>query len=230
MDTDCRHCHASNSLLVNHSEGNIVCSECGVVSEHNMWMEERFEPDGRCYGSRWRILYDFVPYATFSDSVLLLACDIYTNKMRTRVFRGRNKRAALANCLMLACKECNVPITSKEMACVCGIEPSRLVKLEVMADCDTDYADMVSKYTSQLDLPRPTRMEYNKRLRTWLHDDTILEGKSPHTRIVTFIYCLGMRYGHTETSSKKFLVDTFDISIVTLNKALKEFLMNHSNL
>lgn len=177
-------------------------------------------------------LFDFIPYTTFPDAVLGLAYDIYTRKIDPHSYRGKNKRAALANCLAMACKECNIPITTKEMSHICGVEPSRFVKLEGQADCDTDtdYVDMVSKYTSQLDLPRPLRMQYNKQLRGWLRDDTILEGKSPHTRLVAFIYCLGAKHANSTTNYKKFLVDTFDISIVTLNKALKEFLADHSNL
>lgn len=230
MNSDCVHCHAKNALVVNNTEGMQVCTECGYVCEMNMWISDvhEYEP---MYMDSFQDRLEGVPYGVFTDIVLELAYTIYMKKMKEKLHRGNNRRALIASCVFAACQECNVPKTIHEIATLCNVDSVLLAKIGTRVDCDMDvnYSKMIHSYLNHLDLPVKVRMQYHKQISDWMENDAILEGKSPHTKLTTFIYFIAAQNEHIHIT-KKFIVDTFDISIVTLNKSLKDFLMNHSNL
>jgi transcription initiation factor TFIIIB Brf1 subunit/transcription initiation factor TFIIB len=230
MNTDCTYCNVTNSLRINHGEGNTVCLECGCVSEYDMWFVDALQHEPIRHDMKVQETFYFIEYATFPDSILQLAYDEYVTKIKERSYRGNPKRAVLANCLLNACIEYGVPTTTKEMAQICDIDQSLFLKMSTHVDHVTcTNFEMITKYTSILPFDRKVKMQYAKQVREWLMDDNILEGKSPHTRMTTFIYFAAMRENHVTIITKTFIVETYDISIVTLNKAIKEFLTYSSN-
>jgi len=233
MNTDCTHCLEQNSMRMNRSEGNIVCLECGYVSEYDSWIDyySEYEPPVHNQHTIYDT-FDFVPYTTFPDMVLQVAYEIYEKQIREHTYRGKVKRAIIANCLLNACIVCGVPKTNKDMAEICDTESAMIVKysnhIECATESDSTSTLMVSKYIYTLPLPKKVHMQYIKQVKELFVDDNILEGKSPNTRLTTFIYIVGQQLNYPSIN-KQFIVATFDISIVTLNKALKEFLTNSSN-
>ena len=120
-----------------------------------------------------------------------------------------------------------MPKTIKEIGQLMDVDTSIIMKTRKYFDNydisstkveSDDSSGFVEQYLNKLLLSRSDKSKLKKELIS-LCKMRLLEGKTPHTKLVTFIYYLI----HDEYS-KKEICAIYDISIVTLNKSYKELL------
>ncbi|KAI3802212.1 hypothetical protein L1987_30342 [Smallanthus sonchifolius] len=104
-DAYCSDCRKSTEVVFDHSAGDTVCSECGLVLESHSIDET----------SEWR---------TFANELGLVATikdranEIFKKVEDQKSSRGRNQDAILAACLYIACRQEDKPRTLKEICSV----------------------------------------------------------------------------------------------------------------
>lgn len=176
-------------------------------------------------------------------------------------YRGRVKQGVYANCLHQICLLHNIPRSLKEISEILHIdmetmnetakytkknEPNQneLMNNSEMMDQDDEFSKMLPRYiekikpyittSSFINQKNKNKYKIIKQISEWLHNDNLMEGKTPHTKIVTLIYYYF--FNHMKQIDdiivipKKDLCSLFDISIVTLNKSYKQLLRDLSNL
>uniref|UniRef100_A0A6C0CVS5 Transcription factor TFIIB cyclin-like domain-containing protein n=1 Tax=viral metagenome TaxID=1070528 RepID=A0A6C0CVS5_9ZZZZ len=174
-------------------------------------------------------------------------------------YRGRVKKGVYANCLHQVCMLHNTPRSLKEISVLLDIdmetinetckhmktyqqsEQKNTIQQHSM-DQDNEFTKMLPRYMETINsymmdnsidkMNKNKKYKLIKQICEWLQNENLMEGKTPHTKIVTCIYYW---FEHKEddqllTMTKKELCRLFDISIVTLNKSYKQLLHNFSNL
>ena len=228
---DCRLCDGINTLCVNNSDGNVVCTECGCISEENIWLDhpttsfdEPFQFQTPHMPGFEHLMHDELP-----EMVLAAAYVHFSNIKQQKTYRANMRKTIIANCVYMACNECNVARPVKEIARLCGVRKRDLLKVQAKSCTSTtiNANDQIIKYVSHVGLNdnMDIKMNFIKRLRDLVNNEDYLESKAPNTRISTFIFIVAQEM-NVKHITKKFIVDQFDLSIVTLNKSLKEFFTN----
>lgn len=131
--------------------------------------------------------------------------------------------------MYMACNELNIPREVKEIANLCGVSKTDLLKVQAQSCTQSVLQpdDQIIRYVSHLGLHHDIsiKMAFIKRLRQLVNNDDLLESKAPNTRISTFIFIVAQEMNLSHIT-KKAIVEQFDLSLVTLNKSLKEFITN----
>lgn len=250
-------------IVVDNIEGTLICTECGSVQESNLtWNDIHYEVDDYLYDGHYTNTYtektqqcESIPESCWREAQILF------ESLPTK-YRGRVKQGVYANCLHQICLLHNIPRSLKEISELLHIdietmnetskhakknEPNqnKLMNTSEMMDQDDEFSKMLPRYLEKIKPYIAThsftnQKKYNiiKKISQWLHKDNLMEGKTPHTKIVTLIYFYFFNHmkqieeDHiiTITITKKELSSLFDISIVTLNKSYKQLLRDLSNL
>ena len=179
-------------------------------------------------------------------------------------YRGRVKKGVFANCLHQTCLLHNIPRSLKEISELLHIDletinetckytkihetnQTKLMDNAETTDQENEFSKMLPRYIEKIKshftipsfMNQKKKYKIIKQISKWLHNDNLMEGKTPHTKIVTLIHYWFQHKEHKEadnisniiiTVTKKDLCSIFDISIVTLNKSYKQLLHDFSNL
>ena len=250
-------------IVLDNIEGTLICTECGSVQESNLtWNDIHYEVDDYLHDDHYTNTYaektqqcESIPESCWREAQILF------ESLPTK-YRGRVKQGVYANCLHQICLIHNIPRSLKEISELLHIdietmnetskhakknEPNqnKLMNTSEMMDQDDEFSKMLPRYLEKIKPYITThsftnQKKYNiiKKISQWLHNDNLMEGKTPHTKIVTLIYYYFFDHmkqieeDHiiTITITKKELCSLFDISIVTLNKSYKQLLRDFSNL
>ena len=213
---------------MNNSEGNVVCIECGCISEDNIWLHDPSSTYDDSYRPYERD-FEHMLHLEFPEMVFDVAY-VHFKKIQTNTsYRSIMKKTIIANCIYMACNELNIPREVKEIASLCGVSKTDLLKVQAQF-CTQSVLhadDQIIRYVSHLGLHNDIsiKMAFIKRLRQLVNNDDLLESKAPNTRISTFIFIVAQEMNLSHIT-KKAIVEQFDLSLVTLNKSLKEFITN----
>ena len=249
-------------IVIDNIEGTLICTECGSVQESNLtWNEVHYEDDDYSYDSIEHLDkqpdgYPSIPETCWREAQILF------ESLPTK-YRGRVKQGVYANCLHQICVLHNIPRSLKEISEILHIdletmnetakytkknEPNQtnLMDSAEMMDQENEFSKMLPRYIEKIKpyittssfINQKNKYKYKykiiKQISEWLHNDNLMEGKTPHTKIVTLIYYYFFNHlkeiDHIIVIPKKDLCSLFDISIVTLNKSYKQLLRDLSNL
>jgi transcription initiation factor TFIIIB Brf1 subunit/transcription initiation factor TFIIB len=224
MHTCCYACK-DDSIVVDYAEGIYVCITCGVVQESNIWEYSYNPPDLNIQFEMYEEADTCIPAYILKEYHTL-----FNELQKEHSFRGNIKKGVRANCLYKICCLYNLPRSIKEISKILDIDTTIITKTSKYVDgyenrnktktiqnVDDDFIKMIPRYLNNLsnDIDR---IEMTKQLKAFYMNENVLEGKSPHTKMLTFIYHLvGNQY------VKKDFCHLFDTSTVTLNKSYKQF-------
>ena len=229
MDQLCSYCN-EYKIIIDPVEGTYVCTECGLVKESNIWVDQG---NNHAY---YDDIYDneidneIITDRTITNYIWNESQKLFEELQKKRQSRGDNKKGLFANCLIQVCNLYNVPRSIREVSEILDIDENIITKTRKQVDHsnfvktvqvidDDDFSKMIPRYLNKLRNFEIDVVTMTKNIKDFSTRDGILEGKSPHTRLVTFIYHLiGDKY------TKKDVCSIFGISTVTLNKSYKEFI------
>ena len=238
---------------MDNTEGTLICTECGTVQETNLsW----------CDIHTYKNHDDFVKKGTndlinidrssgFDNNTIH---ESYYNEAHAlmnslgRKYRGMNRKGVYANCLYNICISYNSPRSLKEISEILCVDLETINKTRKYLqpnnskrhDCihdDANFMKMIPRYLEKIETYIPSTPNSKRKMTNqicdWMKDDSLLCGRTPHTRIVTFLYYLLIQNEHQRVPieiEKKDVCVQFYISIVTLNKSYKQLLHDFSNL
>lgn len=253
----------SHSIILDNIEGTLICTDCGSVQESNLtWNEIHYEHDDYDHydNSNEEFLDKPQQYQSIPETCWREAQTMFQSLPRK--YRGRVKEGVYANCLHQICMLHNIPRSLKEISEILHIDmetmnetskyaktkTKKIIESTETMDQENEFSKMLPRYIEKIksyiilhhdDVSRNKRMnqkkyEIIKQISEWLHSDNLMEGKTPHTKIVTLIYHWFQNKENKKEDimviPKKDLCSIFDISIVTLNKSYKQLLHDFSNL
>ena len=170
-----------------------------------------------------------------------------TTMMNTlpKKYRGKIKKGVYANCIHKVCAMHHIPRSIKEISEILHIDMETINKTNrtlntqqefiqyctQSEDSTQSFCKMLTRYIDKLQCHIHIEKKHRliNTLQEYLSDEKILEGRTPHTKIITLLYHLLQRHKQ-QNMNKKDLCNLFEISTVTLNKSYKQLLQNLSNL
>jgi transcription initiation factor TFIIIB Brf1 subunit/transcription initiation factor TFIIB len=166
----------------------------------------------------------------FPDNVILESKHLYKLINERKLYRGKNRRGMIGCCIFHACKIAGVHRTIKEISEITNIPSTFITKCDklfrkIMRDVVNNTAlnafDIVRRFCSQLGLQKTEMNRVVIYIQKILKKDLyIFNGKQASTIVVTLIV-------HSSTHlniemCKKKTSKIFDVSIVTINKLLRD--------
>lgn len=220
------------SVIVDYSEGTYVCTQCGVVQEHNILWTEYITYD--------TVEYDYdtcnheedssIPWYIWKESKIL-----FKDIQRDHSYRGNIKKGVYCNCVFKMCNLYNIPRSLKEISEIMDICITLITKTTKHVEkyhpgsttvtiVEDDFEKMIPRYLNKLEAELIDHLKLTKPIKEFNSYKHVLIGRTPHTKLVTFLYHL-----MGDIYTKKQICAIFDISIVTLNKSYKQFITDLSN-
>ena len=210
MSNTCRECK-EDTIVVDYSEGTYVCTNCGLVHEDHIMMANVIISDDEESNTP-------IPPCVWKEANML-----FEKIQNENMYRGKIKKAVFCNCLLQICEQFNIYRSVKEISEMMDIDQSIINKTRKYIDDSSpslsftdNLIQLIPRYLNKISNSSVTTKIQLKKL---CLNPSLLEGKTPHTKLVTFMY-----YIVGDTYSKKELCSIYDISIVTLNKAYKQFI------
>lgn len=213
----CINC-CENSIVVDYSEGTYVCTNCGVVQEQSIMLPNKKTNEE---DESVEELDNSIPPFVWKETNLL-----FERIQSEYSYRGQIKKGVYSNCLLRICQSYDLTRTIREISELMNVDSSLMTKTAKHVDefnsCEStdnnDITGLIPRYLQKLSKSRLNKIELTHTLRYHCSNVYLLEGATPHTRLVTFIYHLVR-----DLYTKKEICHIFDISSVTLNKTYKKF-------
>jgi transcription initiation factor TFIIIB Brf1 subunit/transcription initiation factor TFIIB len=167
------------------------------------------------------------------------AKSLYTIISETKISRGANRKGIIAACVYFACKECNVPRSSKEIAEIFKLESTVMTKgckkcqeiinmnkknkSRVLHTDSIKPDDFIKRFCNKLDLDEPSIVEVREICEISLKNHIITENTPPSIASGCIYYFIKKK---DLSISKKKISDICKISEVTINKCCKKLESN----
>jgi transcription initiation factor TFIIB len=163
------------------------------------------------------------------------AKSLYSIVSETKISRGSNRKGIIAACVFFACKECNVPRSTKEIAEIFNLESTvmtkgckkcqeiiamnKMNKKRILNTNSIKPEDFIKRFCNRLNISHEHTLKINKICLISLEKNIISENTPPSIAsgcIYYFIKKLNLDI------SKKEISDVCKISEVTINKCCKK--------
>ena len=264
MAYDCNSCMMVNSLIDDFVNGQLVCTNCGVVNETHMFgMEPSFNDYERCdyptYVDEEDLsLYDNNKnnnsnknskdkhlctefYDNISTNVIYMTDDVITNASHIfvqfcskKITRGNIRKGIVACCIIKACTDYSYSISIKEISKIVDIDVNIINKSkktfnkyysssshQSTSNNTISFKDINNRFCNLLEFP-PYIRQWLKKETTTLFDKIVYNQQSSPTVMSASLICYILKTNQIKFD-KQHMSNIFDISVVTINKKIKEF-------
>jgi len=249
VQKDPSRCGCPTNPLLPRSSMSLMISKSWLDKKHFM-LSRLHQQNSMDYveRSRYHVFVNIQRMAmengNLSSSVSEQAKYYYKLVSERKLSRGSVRKGLIACCILYACKFFNVPRSIKEIGVICELEPTKItnaVKIfedllrtelntaNIIKDV-TNASDLASRFTNCLDIDRKLAFSIAKdtrKLSDSIEAHGVLMGKTP-TAVVSAIICFIISQRKINIS-KKTISEKHNISIVTINKILKE-VINHQKI
>ena len=163
------------------------------------------------------------------------AKSLYSIVSETKISRGSNRKGIIAACVFYACKECNVPRSTKEIAEIFNLESTvmtkgckkcqeiiamnKMNKKRVLNTVSIKPEDFIKRFCNRLNLTQEDTEKINKICIISLDNNIISENTPPSIASGCIYYLIKKK---DIDISKKEISDICKISEVTINKCCKK--------
>tara|TARA_B110000971_G_C20036452_1_gene514516 strand:+ start:67 stop:1047 length:981 start_codon:yes stop_codon:yes gene_type:complete len=162
------------------------------------------------------------------------AKSIYKIISTTKISRGTNRSGIIASCVYFACKECDVPRSSKEIADMFGISSNIMTKgvkkcqeiihmnkknkNRISKTKSTKPGDFINRFCNKLNIPEKDTEKILKICKITVENYIISENTPPSIASGCIYYFIKKS---NKTITKKDISEVCKISEVTINKCCK---------
>jgi transcription initiation factor TFIIB len=169
------------------------------------------------------------------------AKSLYSIVSETKISRGSNRKGIIAACVYFACKECNVPRSSKEIAemfsitsnvmtkgvkkCQEIISMNKNNKKRLTTSSSTKPGDFIDRFCNRLNLKIENIHIIHEICKIAVDNNLICENTPPSIAAGCIYYFIKQ---NDISISKKDISDVCKISEVTINKCSKKLETNES--
>tara|TARA_Y100000389_G_scaffold204694_1_gene258931 strand:+ start:460 stop:1401 length:942 start_codon:yes stop_codon:yes gene_type:complete len=166
---------------------------------------------------------------------------LYTIISKTKISRGSNRLGIIAACVYFACKECNVPRSSNEIAEIFGIKTTIMTKgvkkaQEIISmnkknknrlskSCSIQAKDFIERFCNKLQIDNNSIKEIKLICEKCMEENIISENTPPSIAAGCIFYYIKKK--SIENITKKNISDICKISEVTINKCTKKIELNN---
>ena len=264
--SQCSNCQ--HSLSEDHSQGMLVCTECGTIQESHIAYPQTMNTDIRMihnippsvsqkhglinireksFKMKWihrqideknlvhhktRKHFSCMCQGYFSETIINEATNLFNELCNRKLYRGSVRVGMIACSLMWACKIHNVPRTVQEISNITktktkDINKSNKIFQNVMQSVlpgqqkRMTHEDIVRRYCSEIQLEKKDHNKLVKAVTALINKNhSFFDGKKITSIVVVVIFflldCMNIQI------SKKEMSRQFTVSIVTINKLLKD--------
>jgi transcription initiation factor TFIIB len=169
------------------------------------------------------------------------AKSLYSIISKTKISRGSNRKGIIAACVYFACKECNVPRSSNEIADIFCIEQTTMTKgvkkcqeiifmnkknKKRLTKPNSIHAhDFIDRFCNQLKIDEESTHQIILICRRCMEENLISENTPPSVAAGCIYYYI--KKMNIENITKKDISRICKISEVTINKCTKKIESNH---
>lgn len=168
------------------------------------------------------------------------AKSLYTIISKTKISRGSNRQGIIAACVYFACKECNVPRSSNEIAEIFIIKPTIMTKgvkkaQEIISmnkknkqrlskSSSIQAKDFIDRFCNKLEIDGESIKEIKLICEKCMKENIISENTPPSIAAGCIFYYIKKK--SLEQITKKQISEICKISEVTINKCTKKIEVN----
>lgn len=161
-----------------------------------------------------------------SDAIIRIAKVKYREITEKQLTRGAVRTGVKANCVLNACKEMNVPRTTKEIADAFNISTHDMGRTSAVVATDVNECkvtmprDVVNRILNKLDLGDDLKSVRRKiyHLCDAAAECPKLMGKTPNGVASAIIFTVFSQEGISSRITKQMICEVSDVSVPTLNK------------
>jgi len=226
-----------NSLLPLSSVGSYV-SNSHIKGMHKISIMQGWNGMPYKERSRYKVMLLIKTKCNNSnlpEIIINEACSLYTIVSGTKISRGVNRNGIIAACVYFACKELNVPRSSKEIASVFSIESTVMTKgckkcqeiinlnkthkNRLLSTKSIQPDDFIDRFCNKLKIEETMRYKINKLCEKVIRLNIISPATPPSIASGCIYYICKLE---KISITKKDISETCKISEVTINKCMKK--------
>ena len=231
-----------NSLLPESSVGSSVSFNSNTKTMNQIRKMQQWQ--GMPYKERslYKVfleIQDMCKKANIPNIIINEAKSLYSIISKTKISRGSNRKGIIAACVYFACKECEVPRSSKEIADIFDIDSTVMTKgvkkcqeiifmnkknkLRLTKSPSIQPSDFIERFCNKLKFDEDSIKEIIRICKISIRENIISENSPPSIAAGCIFYFIKKnQIDRSEKISKKDISTICKISEVTINKCTKK--------